>query len=45
MVRADFAIVRDTGVASRGVDFFTLIRVDERWKLASIAFTSIPESE
>lgn len=44
MVRADFAIVRDTGVASRGVDFFTLIRVDDQWKLASIAFTSIPES-
>lgn len=44
LVKADFAIVRDTGVASRGVDFFTLIRQDGRWKVASIAFTSIPES-
>ena len=42
-VKADFAIVRDTGVASRGVDWFTLIRHQDRWKLASIAFTSIPE--
>ncbi len=47
MVRADFAIVRDTGVASRGVDFFTLIKTSEKghWKLASIAFTSIPEPQ
>ena len=45
LVRADFAIVRDTGVTSFGVDFFTLVRQDDQWKLASIAFTSIPESE
>jgi len=45
LVRADFDIVRDTGVASFGVDFFTLVRQDDQWKLASIAFTSIPASE
>ncbi len=44
MVRAEFEIVRDTGVAF-GVDFFTLVRQDDQWKLASIAFTSIPASE
>ncbi len=45
LVRAEFEIVRDTGVASFGVDFFTLVRQDDQWKLASIAFTSIPASE
>ena len=45
VVRAEFEIVRDTGVASFGVDFFTLVRQDDQWKLASIAFTSIPASE
>lgn len=45
MVRADFEIVRDAGVASFGVDFFTLVREDDRWKIASIAYTSIPASE
>ncbi len=45
MVRAEFEIVRDSGVASFGVDFFTLVRQDDQWKLASIAFTSIPASE
>ncbi len=45
MVRAEFEIVRDTGVASFGIDFFTLVRQDDGWKLASIAFTSIPASE
>jgi hypothetical protein len=44
-VRAEFEIVRDTGVASFGVDFFTLVRQDDQWKLASIAFTSIPARE
>jgi len=45
LVRANFEIVRDTGVASFGVDFFTLVRQDDQWKLASIAFTSTPASE
>ena len=44
-VRAGFEIVRDTGVASYGVDFFTLVRQDDQWRLASIAFTSIPASK
>lgn len=44
VMKADFAIVRDTGVAFRGVDFFTLVRQNDRWKVASIAFTSIPET-
>ena len=45
LVRADFEIVRDTGAASYDVDFFTLVRQDDQWRLASIAFTSIPASE
>lgn len=47
LVKADFTIVRDTGVASRGIDFFTLIKSgdERRWKLASIAFTSTPAPE
>lgn len=45
LVRAEFEIVRDNKVASFGVDFFTLVRQNDQWKLASIAFTSIPASE
>ncbi|HXV63590.1 MAG TPA: serine hydrolase [Vicinamibacteria bacterium] len=41
-VRADFEIVRDEGVVSSGVDYFTLVRRDGTWKIASIAYTSIP---
>jgi beta-lactamase class A len=44
-VRADFEIVREEGVASSGVDYFTLVRRDGKWKIASIAYTSIPEPD
>lgn len=45
VVRADFEIVRETGVVSFGVDFFTLVRREGGWEIASIAYTSIPASE
>ncbi|HZR26810.1 MAG TPA: amidohydrolase family protein [Vicinamibacterales bacterium] len=41
-VRADFQVVRDANVASHGVDQFTLVREDGRWKVAVVAYTSIP---
>ncbi|HSF17544.1 MAG TPA: serine hydrolase [Vicinamibacteria bacterium] len=43
-VRADFEIVRDERVVSSGVDYFTLVRRDGTWKIASIAYTSIPSA-
>ncbi len=41
-VRADFQILRDGTRASYGVDQFTLVREPSGWKIAVIAFTSIP---
>jgi imidazolonepropionase-like amidohydrolase len=41
-VRADFAVVRDGKTQSHGVDQFTLTREGGAWKMAVIAFTSIP---
>jgi hypothetical protein len=41
-VRADFEIVRDGKVESRGHDMFTLVRQSGQWKICSIAYTSIP---
>jgi hypothetical protein len=41
-VRADFQILRDGKVVSRGVDQFTLVREGGAWKLAAIAYTSTP---
>jgi imidazolonepropionase-like amidohydrolase len=41
-LRADFEIVRDGKIQSRGVDQFTLTREPSGWTLAVIAFTSIP---
>lgn len=43
-VRADFEVVRDGQVLSSGVDHFTLVRQPEGWKLAVIAYTSIPRA-
>jgi ketosteroid isomerase-like protein len=43
-VRADFKVVRDGKVMSSGVDQFTLIREPDGWKIAAIAYTSLPAS-
>lgn len=43
-VRADFKIVRDGNVVSSGVDHFTLVREPDGWKIAVIAYTSLPAS-
>jgi len=40
-LRADFQVVRDGKTLSHGVDQFTLVREDGRWKIASVAYTSI----
>jgi hypothetical protein len=39
-LRADFQVVREGKALSHGVDQFTLIREDRRWKLAAVAYTS-----
>jgi imidazolonepropionase-like amidohydrolase len=41
-LRADFKVMRDGQAQSSGVDQFTLVREGEAWKLAAIAYTSIP---
>jgi hypothetical protein len=41
-LRADFQIMRDGKAQSHGVDQFTLVREGGAWKLAVIAFTSLP---
>ena len=41
-LRADFQIVRDGSVQSHGVDQFTLVRDGDAWKIAVVAFTSLP---
>lgn len=41
-VRADFTVVRDRKVVSSGVDHFILLKDDGGWKLAVIAYTSLP---
>jgi imidazolonepropionase-like amidohydrolase len=41
-VRADFQVVRDGKAQSYGVDQFTLIREPSGWKIAVVAYTSIP---
>jgi hypothetical protein len=43
-VRADFQVVRDGTVLSSGVDQFTLVRDGARWKIAVVAYTSIPSA-
>ncbi|HEX7136190.1 MAG TPA: nuclear transport factor 2 family protein [Vicinamibacterales bacterium] len=40
-LRADFQVVRDGKTLSHGVDQFTLVREDGRWKIAAVAYTSI----
>jgi imidazolonepropionase-like amidohydrolase len=41
-LRADFQVVRDGAVQSHGVDQFTLVRDTGGWKIAVVAYTSIP---
>jgi ketosteroid isomerase-like protein len=41
-LRADFQIMRDGKAVSHGVDQFTLVREPSGWKIAVVAFTSIP---
>jgi hypothetical protein len=41
-LRADFQVMRDGKAQSHGVDQFTLVREPGGWKLAVIAYTSLP---
>jgi SnoaL-like domain len=41
-LRADFQVVREGKTLSHGVDQFTLVRESAGWKIAAIAYTSIP---
>jgi len=41
-MRADFQVVRDGAVLFSGVDQFTLVRDGPRWKIAVVAYTTIP---
>ena len=43
-LRADFKVVRDGKVLSSGVDHFTLVKEADGWKIAVIAYTSLPAS-
>jgi hypothetical protein len=41
-LRADFQVVRDGKAQSKGVDQFTLVREPSGWKIAMVAYTSMP---
>ena len=41
-VRADFTVMRDGAAQSAGVDQFTLVREPAGWKIAVVAYTSLP---
>ena len=41
-LRGDFQILRDGKVQSKGVDQFTLVHEPSGWKIAVLAFTSLP---
>lgn len=41
-VRADFQVLRDGQPVSHGVDQFTLVREASGWKIAAVAYTSLP---
>jgi hypothetical protein len=41
-LRADLQVVRDGKAQSSGVDQFTLVREPSGWKIATIAYTSMP---
>jgi len=41
-LRGDFQVVRDGQAQSQGVDQFTLVRESGGWKIAGVAYTSMP---
>jgi len=41
-LRADFQVMRDGAAQSHGVDQFTLVREGGTWKIAVVAYTSMP---
>ena len=41
-LRGDFQVMRDGQAQSKGVDQFTLVRESGAWKIAVVAYTSIP---
>jgi len=41
-LRADFQVMRDGKALSQGVDQFTLVREPSGWKIAMVAYTSVP---
>ena len=41
-VRADFQVMRDGAAQSTGIDQFTLVREPSGWKIAVVAYTSVP---
>jgi len=41
-LRADFQVMRDGAPQSHGVDQFTLVREGDAWKIAVVAYTSMP---
>ena len=41
-LRADFEIIREGKVVSKGVDVFTLLRDGKDWKVAALAYTNVP---
>jgi hypothetical protein len=41
-LRADFQVMRDGKAQSHGVDQFTLVREGAAWKIAVVAYTSMP---
>ena len=43
-LRADFQVMRDGRALSKGVDQFTLVREPSGWKIAVVAYTSLPVS-
>ncbi len=40
-LRADFEIVREGKVVTYGVDVFTLLRIGDEWKIATISYTNL----
>jgi ketosteroid isomerase-like protein len=41
-LRADFQVMRDGKAQSHGIDEFTLVRDGTAWKIAVVAYTSMP---
>jgi hypothetical protein len=41
-LRADFQVIREGKALSHGVDQFTLVREPAGWKIAAIAYTTMP---